>query len=130
VEGSSDHPRWRGCCRSLIGFPRPEKYCNTIPSIDIVRIARKWIEEVKKRRNTMKQPSSAEQSQPTVIETGLAAYRSRTPESIRVFRAMTAADADMLIRFLKMTARPRKVKADMPPISIESMREDGEPDAA
>jgi hypothetical protein len=74
----------------------------------------------------------AEQTQPITIEDGVKAYRNRTPESIRAFRAMTAADVEMLIRLLKMTARPRKAKADAPPpISIESMRAAaGEPDAA
>jgi hypothetical protein len=27
--------------------PRPEKYCNTIPSIEIVKLARKWRDEAK-----------------------------------------------------------------------------------
>lgn len=47
---------------------------------------------------------------PDPIEAAVEAYRNRTPDSIKVFRALTDEQADVVVRVLKMTARGPKAK--------------------
>lgn len=49
-------------------------------------------------------------AKPDPIEAAVEAYRNRTPDSIKVFRALTDEQADVVVRVLKMTARGPKAK--------------------
>jgi hypothetical protein len=41
------------------------------------------------------------------IEAAVEAYRNKTPDSITVFRNLTDEEAAVVVRVLRMTARPR-----------------------